>query len=328
MVPSRYYDWSSHGVFNWETGEFEGQFQTVTAQGTFLKVSNDLGPVVRPGGGTRKAITEFSSASRRGMLRRLHTIAWDSVPSAMHLVLTFPDYPTIEQAKRCYRMFWKRLERRFGGEDSKLWCLWKLEPQRRSAPHFHLLIGGLPVYGNKKLMAFQRAARLAWADILKTVYYTGTKVAFPFMDYVREGNQMRRYLAKYVTKAHDGAPSLEPVANLAEGGLEGSIEEVESGTSWRRPGRFWGIYGRKHVPWAELVEVCMMRDGWFNEFRRVVRGYLKSKGYRVPWSLYRNPDKGLSLLVENMDDWERVLVALLVKYKGVDEVWEPGEGPE
>lgn len=314
-------DWLACGQFNWSTGEFQGQEQHIRMQGTYLQVKNDLGPrTKRQGGGKRAAITRFSPASRRGMLKRLHTIAWDNVPTAMHLVLTFPDFPSIEDAKRCYNSFWKRLLRENG---EHLWCFWKLEPQQRGAPHFHLLIGGLPVREKNSLMAWQRKIRLWWKDIIRGVYYTGTKVAFPFVDYVRQGASMQRYIAKYVSKDAGGCDSLEPVSNLA-----GASKKV---TSWAKPGRFWGVYGRKNVPWASLFEVATLRDGWYVEFRRLVRRYLKSKGYRVPWSLFDKPDRGLSLLVENMADWDRVLGWLLVKHKSeadLERMFEDAGGPD
>lgn len=55
------------------------------------------------------------------------------------VTLTYPaKFPTVSRAKRDLKVFQQRLIRRFPGSGG----IWKLEPQERGAPHYHLLIWG------------------------------------------------------------------------------------------------------------------------------------------------------------------------------------------
>lgn len=93
----------------------------------------------------RKAGTTWSDKSRAKMLERFSTL--DFTPFAEQasiiafLTLTYPSdwltvAPTSQSAKRHLSMLRKRFEREFS---RPFFALWKMEFQRRGAPHFHLL---------------------------------------------------------------------------------------------------------------------------------------------------------------------------------------------
>ena len=93
----------------------------------------------------RKAGTTWSNKSRAKMLERFSTL--DFTPFAedasiiAFLTLTYPSdwltvAPTSQSAKRHLSMLRKRFEREFS---RPFFALWKMEFQRRGAPHFHLL---------------------------------------------------------------------------------------------------------------------------------------------------------------------------------------------
>jgi hypothetical protein len=93
-----------------------------------------------PRGGRRGSITSWTPGSRRRMVRALAECSLTGHGWSM-LTLTYPgDWiavaPSPEVAHEHLRSLQKRWERRFGRARGA----WKLEFQRRGAPHFHLLI--------------------------------------------------------------------------------------------------------------------------------------------------------------------------------------------
>lgn len=89
------------------------------------------------GGGNRGDICTFSRQSRLRMIKFLHSIVFDR---GLLVTLTYPrDFPI--QGKTYHdqlQEFRNITERMFG----KTPCIWKLEFQKRGAPHFHLFYIG------------------------------------------------------------------------------------------------------------------------------------------------------------------------------------------
>lgn len=93
----------------------------------------------------RRPGTIWSDKSRVKMLERFSTLDFtpfsDEASIIAFLTLTYPSdwisvAPTSQSAKRHLSMFRKRFEREF---NRPFYALWKMEFQRRGAPHFHLL---------------------------------------------------------------------------------------------------------------------------------------------------------------------------------------------
>lgn len=89
----------------------------------------------------RGVVSSWSPKSRRRMVRTIAECVLDGHGWGM-VTLTYPGdwlscVPSPEVAKRQLKAFRKRWERKFGVQ---IECIWKLEFQRRGAPHFHLLI--------------------------------------------------------------------------------------------------------------------------------------------------------------------------------------------
>jgi len=101
-------------------------------------------PVGKEVGGRRGAITDFSLASRRRMMRLLSTIRLvDTV--TMFVTLTCPDdFPDHETQLAYFEAFRRRLERLLPGAGA----IWRVEYKRRKsgvnrdqvAPHWHLIL--------------------------------------------------------------------------------------------------------------------------------------------------------------------------------------------
>lgn len=206
--------------------------------------------------GIRGKVQRFSAASRRRLLDMLHQIHRDKMPAM--LTLTFPaDFPSTTQAKRFLRTFFREMDRTSCGR----WAaVWKMEPQERGAPHFHLL-----VWGVRNCVWFARWAAMVWYRI----------VGSGNPDHLEHGAHVRpvrswqgviSYAAKYMGK---------------------SVEAAQ----WDEPGRFWGVYNRIGIPWAELVVVdASIRFGHrLKRFLRRLTGYTYI-GHGSQTFYFGNPD--------------------------------------
>lgn len=182
------------------------------------KTHGRLGNLETP---TRGIITEFSKKSRLRMLRLLHSITFDN---PLLVTLTYKD---IVNNSREYhddlRAFRQVLERMYG----KTRVVWKLEFQKRGAPHFHLLLldirkVDIPALGS------------AWCRIAGITGQDGTWQAFDVKDHDRDGNDLRNpaaYAAKYVGK--------EVIPDDYQG--------------FPNPGRFWGVWNVRRERGISLV---------------------------------------------------------------------------
>lgn len=221
-----------------------------------IKVSKGKEKGKACGGGIRGAITEFSVASRRNFRKKLGKIKKEEMPILVGL--TYPGQFVKEPRKwkRDLRKFNERLVYEFGNVAE----VWKLEPQKRAAPHFHLLIWGVSYID---LLVF---CNRAWYEVVGSSDYDhlihGAKV-----EKVKNWSGVMTYVAKYVGK------------------------KVESLPGWENVGRYWGIFMSKNVPWAELVEeavtyrqaVQLMRY-----FRRYA--HVKGRDYKSLEILVKNVD--------------------------------------
>lgn len=192
------------------------------AEGTY--VPDDHGTVESAVTTKTRRITGFSPRSRARMMYRLSTLPWaDQAGIAEMVTLTYPrefptDGPTV---KRHLHAFAKRWQRRFGA-----WPVgvWKLEFQRRGAPHFHL-------YVMRPLMPWREFldwAREAWYEVVgsgdEAHRHQGVRLDRQFVAATRSVKRIAGYFAKHNAKNAKHYQSHPP---------EG-FEQV---------GRFWGVWG-------------------------------------------------------------------------------------
>lgn len=177
------------------------------------------------GGGGRSYVSGFSHGSRLRLMRLLATLRRDCVP--IFITLTYPGvYPeTPKQWKRDLDTFTKRLLRRFPESAA----VWKLEPQRRGAPHFHILFYGVYEVPDD----FRSWLSEAWFTVVgsgdERHLRAGTRV-----EYLRSYRGAMSYAAKYMDKTVDELPE-----------------------AWGKPGRFWGVIGRGSLPVGEVIETYL-----------------------------------------------------------------------
>lgn len=177
----------------------------------------------------RGRITTFSEASRRRLRGFVHSLRRDA--ESTFLTLTWHRHcPDPEEAKRALDNFLKRMRRRFPDASA----VWKLEPQKRGFPHYHLLVYGLPFIPYEKLTAIWHECtqevsdqhRESGVDVERSVH--------------NDDGKLQSYLAKYMSKEMDGWPTEKLHGDTAK--------------AWEHPGRFWGVFNRDALPratWAD-----------------------------------------------------------------------------
>jgi hypothetical protein len=193
-------------------------------------------------GGTRQKITGFSDRSRRNLREWVHAVKRDA--ESLFLTLTYHKADrTPQAAKEDLDRFCKRLARRF----PEAAVIWKMEPQERGVPHFHLLVYNVPFIPVQKIAA-------VWHDCTPETSEQHRKAGVDLERSVQsDDDKLQAYLCKYMDKTFD--------------------------TDWESPGRFWGIRQRSNLPLARWEKVTTLtRD----EAQRVIMGLLDRWGVELP----------------------------------------------
>ena len=216
----------------------------------------------------RRAISRWSQKSRVRMMYRLATIDWTAVDGVMEMVtLTYPrEFPTDGRvAKAHLQAFRKRCIRRWG-EDYTLGT-WKMEFQRRGAPHFHLYVNRPPV----AWVEWLGWARRAWFEIVgsgdRRHLDQGVRIDRQFCSKARSSKAIAWYFSKHGLKAGAG---------------KAYQNDVPEG--YERCGRFWGVWGLTSTETEIEIDT---RD--FIELRRLLVRFRRAatgrKNIKVPGRL-------------------------------------------
>lgn len=190
---------------------------------------------IQKGGGIRGKAT-FSRASRRRLLHKCASTQKKINP--LLVTMTYPkEYPgAAEIWKTHLDKFAKRFFRRFPNAG----FAWKLESQKRGAPHYHLMVWGVDFIW---LHAF---ISINWYEVVgsgdEKHLLAGTKV-----EKVRHSRGSKTYFAKYIGKSEN---------NWTEG-----------------VGRYWGFRGI--IPWSNIFQVHNIGDKTAIQMIRYQRRFMR-----------------------------------------------------
>lgn len=222
----------------------------------------------------RGVISSFSRKSRKRMIEQLAMLR--RVENGFFVTPTYPDdvQHTGDKAKRDLDALTKRLQRRFpscGG-------IWRIEIKPRQsgafigqlAPHFHIMLFGVPMHE----VLFRRWFQRAWSQI---VYETDAppRLVRTRADAIKSRKHAARYCSKYAAKAEE-IPDDE------------KIYEIHN---W---GRRWGVFGA-------LDFACQMQltisGAQLVKLRRQAARWLHGRGSRFEARLARgSPYNGFAVL--------------------------------
>jgi len=205
------------------------------------------------GGGIRGEVKGFSNDSRLRLMRLVAGIRRDA-ELPIFITLTYPEsFPDARSSKRHLRMFFKRLDRYLKSLGVSYGLIWKLEPQKRGAPHYHILIWGA------MLDQLQEFIPRAWFDIAgggdekHLRWHRGEFKNQHCVQEVYSYNGVIKYAEKYLGKTF----------------------QVEG---WQNVGRFWGVVNRENIPFGELVQLEVPRNKAI-EIMRYQRRFAGLKGH-------------------------------------------------
>ncbi len=178
----------------------------------------------------------------------------------LFVTLTYPGslVPDGRASKAHLKAFCKRLLRRWPGA-----CvLWRVERQKRGAPHYHLLVLGV------RFIPHGWVSR-AWFEVVGSGdpahLAAGTEVRA-----VRSWRGVMSYVGKYLAKLE----------------AEGSEDEL---------GRIWGIVGRDNLPVVWLSVRVSRRE--FEQLRRLLRRFTQARSRGLRYR-YKARDAGLWVFMD------------------------------
>lgn len=219
-------------------------FIEYTSGASLLKVSGG-GNFERHGGGKRDEIKGFSDNSRRYLMRTIARIRTDAeLPN--FITLTYPSYfPEPKESKKHLDIFLKRFRRAFPNVGG----IWKLEPQERGAPHYHILAWGASEVDMRLFVPFAWHAIAGNGDENHLAFHLGAlHDTVPCVNQVRSWRGVWSYASKYLGKTFQVA-----------------------GWDSKKTGRFWGVFNRPCVPFGQdMVMRITLHDAhkWMRYQRR------------------------------------------------------------
>ena len=234
-------------------------------------------------GPARCEILEWSAKSRANMTKTLASLdysEWSPEDGALAMVtLTLPgNWKPIAPDGKTFKKLVRKFEWRFRRNVGPWRLLWKLEFQRRGAPHFHALLRVPAMVGG---VTFEKWLSKSWADVcgaskdIDTIdddgaghseysrhLKAGTGIDFSGKDF-SDPRRISMYFAGHSAKSQDGKEYQHVVP-----------------AKWRRPGagpgRFWGCSGLERA----FVELDVtQRD--YDRLRREMRKLARARAWEV-----------------------------------------------
>lgn len=217
---------------------------------SILKVSKNR-PCEQKGGGIRGVVGGFSRQSRYRLMQTIGGIRRDAdLPD--FVTLTYPEnFPTVQESKRDLKIFLQRLARKYPAAG---W-IWKLEPQERGAPHFHMLVWGCETKSLFRWVCDNWYDIAGQGDKYALLFLKGLlKDSKPCVAKVRSWRGVWSYASKYLGK---------------------TFEVAKWGKTWT--GRYWGAGKRENIPFGQEIK-SELTTRQVVQIMRFQRRYAKIKG--------------------------------------------------
>jgi len=301
-------------LMRWGSSKKTYRRMTVEAQGRLLKVKHhvEFSSLKSSGGGKRGSITRFTAESRKRMLdhfaRMDRSLAKRGVP-VLFVTLTYQrNMQNHKRAQRDLKVWWERIVERY----ANAWCVWKKEFQERGAIHFHLIVGNVGYLPVNPKDENEWCANRAWCEVAEE---SGGNLLD--VERIRTFKGVMSYAAKYLGKEVEATEASErhmpveyPIAGvtkrerlrvISKTGVDPCKEALQTRERYRAAmglsishkcsvpeigsvGRFWGVLGRKHVPYAtRRTRTIVLKDKLYRWWLSIVdSGYCRvNSGFTI-----------------------------------------------
>lgn len=232
--------------------------------------------------GNKQDIRGFSRASRRNLIWTMGRVNRELAGLPLFQTLTYGrDWPPDGRVvKRHLDAFNKRRARRYPESSA----IWKMELQKRGAPHFHLMVFGVPAQECRRAAVLEdNGPEFRQSDLRRAMHVCDCPVCwtqgnwwdiagYGSFDHLRAGTRVERartwagvvsYTAKYLGKLCDNKVTVRDTGEVVE---------------LRDCGRWWGVSGRRFLP-VDLVTYRLTPQGFY-ELRRYARRIVQSSGQK------------------------------------------------
>ena len=228
--------------------------------------ADGFAPTRSNGNATRGVIKDFSRKSRKRLMDYMATLNVPAKGMTM-ITLTYPrEYPSPSIAKAHLDAFLKRIKRQFPDAAG----FWRLEFQKRGAPHFHLLMVNLPYWDKSEVAA-------AWGDVIH-VDFVVTRI-----EHIRSKRGCYWYMSKYVCKSDD------------------TVDLTTGHNSPLPVGRVWGVHNKAKLDFHAIntLEVTLPPQMAFRLYRMLARAFA------IEWPHCSDPQDILSIstYAPNANEW-------------------------
>jgi len=252
---------NKHYITYKEVRQVPAEKVEVTIYADMIQVKQEM-QYMQKGGATRKECKGFSDDSRRRLMQKMSM--WNLNDLNLYFVtLTYPGIYTEDWEiwKRDVDTFIKRLERNY---EVSVGCLWRVEFQKRGAPHFHMILATNRAC--KNIVIFRTQIMQMWADIVKD-------------GFLMSGGKMTEYQKHYDrhVKAGTGVEEVKGRKQL----MAYVSKYVAKNTNIKAPdnfGRNWGFRNMNGKLDFSPVETVSLNYREGIELKRLVRHWLKSRG--------------------------------------------------
>lgn len=252
----------------------------IQLQGHLVKVIGGTGKLPENSHKSKRGnVTKFSAKARKRLLEIIARLS--IVSKCVFITLTYGQvFPTNETSKRHLKAFLRRIRKKYP------YCsgVWRLEFQRRGAPHYHLILFNCPYWAKEDVA--KTWAKIIGAGFCDTSDPNAIKPPFTRIELIRNHKHAMSYVSKYIAKVGD-----------AEGGFNYVPYQNQS----QSIGRSWGIFNRVFLPLGVLTECFFTGVKTLETFRFIARWerkVIKADDY----------GRGFTLFTHDIQRWKRTIL--------------------
>jgi len=207
----------------------------------------------------RGCVTSFSRKSRRRMIDLMARLDLKD-KRIVFLTLTFHYTHSASKTKAAFKRFLARVRYYY----PQVAGVWRVEFQKRSTPHYHLILIDLPFWKHSEL-------RQTWMEC------TGEDNSGARIEWIHSGRMCMFYVSKYCAKVYES----EEITLFINAPYQQKEEE-----KWT--GRMWGVINADALPFApRFVGVIVDEDtAWYFQWCASRRFNKKFKGNNPTSRIY------------------------------------------